>query len=70
MTKLNAIILWWKPTNLALFKVWYAGVSVYGDIIGCKDFGMDCSAFSIRLIGMLDDVNLYRKLSTTYSMAN
>lgn len=52
-------------SNLVLFKVRYAGVCVYGDIIGRKDLGMDCSAFTISFIGVLDDVYFYRKLSPT-----
>lgn len=57
-----------KNNNLVFLKVRYAGVSVYGDITGCEDLGMDCSALSICLIGMLDDVYLHRKLNTTYNM--
>lgn len=52
-----------KKTHLVFLIVRYAGVCVYCDITGCKDFGMDCGAFSIRLIGMLDDVNLHRELN-------
>lgn len=50
-------------THLVFLIIRYAGVCVYSDITRCKDFGMDCCAFSIRLIGMLDDVNLQRKLN-------
>lgn len=52
-------------TNLVIFKVRYAGVSVYSDIIWRKDLGMDCSAFTISFIGVLDDVYFYRKLNAT-----
>lgn len=54
-------------TNLVLFKVRYAGVSVYSDIIGREDLGMDCGAFTISFIGVFDDVYFYRKLSATQS---
>ena len=29
---------------------------------------MDCSAFTIRLVGMLDDVYLHGKLNATYNI--
>lgn len=55
-------------TYLVLFKIRDARVCVYGDVAGGKDLGVDGSTLSICLVGMLDDVYLQRKLSTTHNV--
>lgn len=57
-----------RQTHFFLFVVRYAGVGVYVDVTGGEDLGMDCSALTVCLIGMLDDVYLDRKLSTMYTI--